>query len=227
MKKIFVLIAVVLSMACEENIKTNNPAFQGKLNDVFWRADTKTAIESQGKLVVKGSTEHEIVTVQTETTAPGTYILGTQNQDNFGTYTFNDGGAITTYSTEATDGPVFRLQITSAGSGYNDASSVLTTGGSGSGLKLVITTTNGVVSEVMVLARGSGYKPGDILTIDGGNSDAKIRVLNTQTSNGEVIIEEFKDGKVTGSFKFNAVDSNGNVTNFSKGVFYQVPVTHQ
>lgn len=43
--------------------------------------------------------------------------------------------------------------------------------------------------------------------------------------NGQVIIKpSTAPGKFTGTFRFNAEDENGEIINYNKGVFYQIPV---
>jgi len=118
------------------------------------------------------------------------------------------------------------------GTGYTDATSVATTGGSGSGLSVNIkANANGGVTEVTLLSRGNGYMAGDIVTITGGNLNSKFRVVNVQNSNGEIEITQFDNVKMTisGKFKFNAVNSNNNplsadVVNFQSGEFYNVQI---
>ena len=40
MKKIVSLLALVVAFSsCQEDLQTNNPAFQAKQNDVYWRAN--------------------------------------------------------------------------------------------------------------------------------------------------------------------------------------------
>ena len=62
------------------------------------------------------------------------------------------------------------------GTGYSNASSVATTGGSGSGLTLNTTTSGGAVTAVTVADAGSGYLPEEIITISGGSGDAKVTI---------------------------------------------------
>jgi hypothetical protein len=85
-------------------------------------------------------------------------------------------------------------------------------------------TTNGTVTSITVVARGLGYAPGDVITIVGGNNNATFRVVNIQQSNGEIEIEEVSNGLFTGTFKLNAVNSEGEVITFSEGHFYKVPL---
>ena len=62
------------------------------------------------------------------------------------------------------------------GTGYSNASSVATTGGSGSGLTLNTTTSGGAVTAVTVADSGSGYSPEEVITISGGNGNAKVTI---------------------------------------------------
>jgi hypothetical protein len=49
-------------------------------------------------------------------------------------------------------------------------------------------------------------------------------VLNVSNSNGEVFIEKIEGNLYSGTFKFNAVNEQGTVVNFNKGIFYKVPI---
>ncbi len=64
--------------------------------------------------------------------------------------------------------------VTTAGTGYNDASDVDLTGGSGNGAKCSITVAGGAVQTVEISDQGSGYEGGDVLTITGGNGDGRF-----------------------------------------------------
>jgi hypothetical protein len=63
-----------------------------------------------------------------------------------------------------------------------------------------------------------------VITINGGNANAKVTVLNVSNSNGEVVIEKIEGNLYSGTFKFNAVNEQGTVVNFNKGIFYKVPI---
>jgi hypothetical protein len=82
-----------------------------------------------------------------------------------------------------------------------------------------------------VVSRGNGYLPGDIVTVTTGDLNCKVKVVNVQTSNGEIEITEFDNLNMTvsGTFKFNAVNVENNpfglpVVNFQYGEFYRVPI---
>jgi len=75
------------------------------------------------------------------------------------------------------------------GATYVNATSVPTTGGSGSGLLLDTTTAAGAVVSAVVTANngGKGYKVGDVVGITGGDGNATITVLTVAA--GGVIVE--------------------------------------
>ena len=62
------------------------------------------------------------------------------------------------------------------GTGYSNASAVATTGGSGTGLTVNITTSGGAVTAVTTATAGSGYLPEEEITITGGSGNAKITI---------------------------------------------------
>ena len=228
MKKIFSILALTLLLvSCENDVKTNSPAFQGEKDNVFWRADdSKVTINTGGTVSINAYTDKELVTV-TVPNAVGIHNLGTINQSIGASYSYNNEGTVSYYETSLIEGPVYKLVgVLSSGSGYAtlNGNNLTTTGGSGNGLTLRITSNPaGNVTGVTIASRGTGYKAGDIVTISGGNANATVKILNIMKSNGVVEIEKIEGNAYTGTFSFNAVDDNGNVVNFNKGTFYKVP----
>ena len=232
MKRIlsFVAIAIVFS-SCQENVKFNNPGFQGLKDDVFWRAnDAIGSIDANGKLKIQAYTEYETLTLNTNSPLVGTYVLGTTNQNNSVVYSSNFNDILSEYVTIAVAGPTGTVSIVNGGSGYSSGTSIATTGGSGSGLTInIIGNASGVVSSVTVASLGIGYKAGDIVVISGGNVNCTIKINNVQNSNGEIVITEYDNVNktVSGKFKFNAARTGvfGNpILNFQYGEFYKTPI---
>ena len=221
------LIPLVFS-ACTNDVQTNNPAFQAKFNDATWRAnDARVSIDGEGRFVITAYTQYETVVLRTSSPDLGTYTLGTTNQDNYVSYDFDGQGIFSSHDTSLNLGPAYAISnIVNSGTGYTNSNNSQTTPvtGSGSGLKLAIETnaTNGSITRVSIVSRGDGYVAGDLVSVIGGDNNATVRVLNTQQSNGEIVIEEIDNGKYTGTFKFNAVSDSGEVITFSNGVFYRV-----
>ena len=228
MKKIFSIVALTLLLvSCENDVKTNSPAFQGEKDNVFWRADdSKVTINAGGTVSLNAYTDKELVTIEVPNTV-GIHNLGTSNVNISASYSYNNEGTISYYETSLIEGPVYKLAgIVASGSGYAtlNGNNVNTTGGSGNGLTLRITTNSaGAVTEATIASRGTGYKAGEVVTINGGNANATVKILNIMKSNGVVEIEKIEGNAYTGTFSFNAVDENGNVVNFNKGTFYKVP----
>ena len=229
MKKVFSILAATLLIAsCENDVKTNSPAIQGEKDNLFWKADDSQAvINPDNTVTLNGYTDFEHVTV-TVPNAVGTYELGTSNVSTNATYTYNNEGTFLYNETSVVPGPVYKLGgVVLSGTGYAllNGNNVNTTGGSGNGLTLRITTnTAGAVTGATIASRGTGYKAGDIVTIAGGNNNAAVRVLNVVQSNGTVKLEKIENGTYSGTFSFNAVDEFGNVVNFNHCNFYKVPV---
>lgn len=228
MKKIFSIFALTLLLvSCENDIKTNSPAFQGEKDNVFWRADdSKVTINAGSKITINAYTSKELVTINVPN-AVGTYDLGTSNASISASYSYDNEGSVLFYETSIIEGPVYKLSgIISSGSGYAtlNGNNVNTTGGSGNGLTLrIVSNPAGNVTSATIASRGTGYKAGDIVTINGGNGNASVRVINVLKSNGVIEIEKIEGNAYTGTFSFNAVDDNGDVVNFNKGTFYKVP----
>ncbi|MFN3753104.1 DUF6252 family protein [Flavobacterium sp.] len=247
MKRFLSLILIAMAMtSCQEDVKFNNPGFQGLKDDVLWIAnDTRAYLSGSGQLSIEAYTQFELITLNTNSANVGTYILGTTNSNNLATYssTFNDVDL--EYATVPVSGPVSNVQIVNIGSGYtsdctiqsgggyNCSSSHETTGGSGSGLRVAIVanTAGAVTSVVRVTARGNGYLPGDIVTVAQGNVNCQLRILSTLNSNGEIQITEYDNENMTvsGKFKFNATNTNSSpfanpILNFQYGEFYKIPI---
>lgn len=218
-------IITTLFLSCSNDVKTNNPAFQATHLNKTWRGSDVTVSQNvTGGLIITAYSGYDTMILQTSSNIPGTYLLGSTNQTNYVTYSVRKLNVITDFETSIVQGPVFKLAaMVSNGTGYSNSSSALTSGGSGSGLKLNTTTnTSGGVSKVDIVARGDGYKAGDIVTIVGGGNNAKVKILNVQQSNGEIVIQKVEEGKFTGTFKFNVVNEFGEVKNFANGIFYKI-----
>ena len=79
------------------------------------------------------------------------------------------------------DGVPLTIDSAVGGSGYVPSESVLTTGGSGEGLRVDIVTTNGIVTNIKIndFNKGFGYLIGDIITIEGGDQNSTFRIATT------------------------------------------------
>ena len=227
------IIAIAFS-SCQEDVKFNNPGFQGLKDDVFWRANDARAYADpvNHKLTIEALTEYETITLNTANYNVGTYVLGTTNASNSATYSSNFNDVALEYATIAVPGPVGSITLTSGGTGYVSGTSVATTGGSGSGLTVnIVANASGVVTAITLSSRGNAYLAGDLITVAGGNVNCKFVVNNVQNSNGEIQITEYdsENFTVSGKFKFNAANANnspfgGPILNFQYGEFYQIPI---
>ncbi len=97
------------------------------------------------------------------------------------TFTLGKGPAATTPKSVTVQGG------TSGTSGYSAASGLATTGGSGTGLTIQITSVNGSgqVTGATITASGSGYNSGEIVVIQQGGSsnDARLELVLDASSN--------------------------------------------
>ena len=242
------VIAMVFS-SCQEDVKFNNPGFQGLKDDVFWRAnDARAYVDATGKLSIEALTEYETITLNTASPNVGTYVLGTTNINNSATYSSNFDDIALEYATTPISGPVYSVSIVFGGTGYvsdcnlpagetvytcNNSHDTTSGVGGGSGLKVaLVANTSGVVTSIIrVTSEGNGYSPGDIVTVAQGGVNCKLRIQNTQNSNGEIKITNYDNvnGTVTGTFKFKGANSNGSpfggpILNFQYGEFYKIPI---
>lgn len=80
MKKLsFLLPLLLLFISCdkENEVESNNTAFQSLKNEAFWRATSYSAsIDKEGKLTIIGSSDYDKVTLQTASANAQTYALG-------------------------------------------------------------------------------------------------------------------------------------------------------
>lgn len=77
-------------------------------------------------------------------------------------------------NSNAVGGQVLLTSIVDGGTGYSDAMDVPCLGGSGTGLKIDLTTVDGVITEIAIKDAGTSYKVGDTVSIEGGNADASL-----------------------------------------------------
>lgn len=232
MKKILAIVSIALFFqSCTQDLKDNNPSFQGKLNNNYWRADYAEARSNgSGGFTITAYTPYEEVTLGTTSTNAGTYNLGTTNQDNFASYYYDDEEVVEDFETSIVYGPAFKVSIVNGGTGYVLSNSATTFFDNpqlnpGAGLRLATqVNTNGRITAADIVSRGDNYKAGDVVKVTGGNSNAQVKILSTQNSNGEVKIESVDGNTLTGTFKFTASDSEGNTVTISEGIFYRIPI---
>ncbi|MFT5217564.1 MAG: hypothetical protein ACI83H_002704, partial [Glaciecola sp.] len=99
MKKSVLVIIVFLSLlSCQEDVRFNNPSFQGLKDNVFWRAvQSQATIEANGSLIIKAYTGNEVVTLKTTSTTGQTYPIGTSTSKT-ATYVLTDAAGVLTFS---------------------------------------------------------------------------------------------------------------------------------
>ncbi len=99
MKKRFLYITLLFALiSCQDDVKFNNPAFEGRKDNVFWRAIDSKATIASGSLTIEGFTKNETVTLKTNSTDPAIYFLGTSIL-NTATYVKNDALSTITFAT--------------------------------------------------------------------------------------------------------------------------------
>ncbi|MEN2414279.1 DUF6252 family protein [Flavobacterium mesophilum] len=76
-KHLYFLLLLIVATSCTEDVKFNNPAFQGLKDNVFWRAvGHKAYLVTNGNLIIEGSLGYETVKLQLPSPIVKTYILG-------------------------------------------------------------------------------------------------------------------------------------------------------
>lgn len=81
MKKLLLYIVLFFAfISCADDVKFNSPSFEGRKDNVFWRAvDAKAELTPNGSLTIEAFTRNEKVTLKTTSTLAETYILGNSN----------------------------------------------------------------------------------------------------------------------------------------------------
>jgi hypothetical protein len=81
MKKIFYFLSLLFIVtSCTEDVKFNNPAFQGLKDNVFWRANGyKANSVTNGNMIIEGTLGYEKVSLQIPSPIVQTYVLGRDN----------------------------------------------------------------------------------------------------------------------------------------------------
>lgn len=99
MRKLFLFAVLLFTFfSCQEDVKFNNPSFQGTKDNLFWRAvDSKATIVSGG-LIIEGYTRNETLTLKTTSPNKNTYSLGINNV-NTASYVLTEASATTAFST--------------------------------------------------------------------------------------------------------------------------------
>jgi hypothetical protein len=100
MKKSFLFIIVFFTLiSCEEDVRFNNPSFQGLKDNVFWRANVSTAsLGPNGSLVIEAYSGNEMITLKTTSAAVAIYFLGT-SVSKTAVYILKDINGTVTYAT--------------------------------------------------------------------------------------------------------------------------------
>ena len=68
-KQLLILFLFISFISCTDEVKFNNPAFEGQKDNVFWRAvDVKASIGTGGSLTIEAYTRNEVLTLKTTST---------------------------------------------------------------------------------------------------------------------------------------------------------------
>lgn len=104
MKKLVLYILLLFAfVSCQEEVKFNNPSFQGQKDNVFWRAIDSKATLSNNVLTIEAYTRNEKVTLKTNSKDFGPYPLGIDNL-NTATYFIDDVSPKITFKTGTNKG---------------------------------------------------------------------------------------------------------------------------
>ena len=95
-KQLLYIFLFFAFISCTDEVKFNNPSFEGQKDNVFWRAiDYKAFLATDGSLSIEGYTRNEKLTLKTTSTAAQTYPLGTSTSKTATYVLTNTTGTIT------------------------------------------------------------------------------------------------------------------------------------
>ncbi|MBX9888743.1 MAG: hypothetical protein K2Y30_12510 [Flavobacteriaceae bacterium] len=95
-KYVFIVIAMTFLNSCGEDVRFNNPSFQGVKDNIFWRAiQSEGTIAANGSLIIKAYTANEIVTLKTTSTTVQVYPIGTSDSKTATYVLTNTAGDLT------------------------------------------------------------------------------------------------------------------------------------
>jgi hypothetical protein len=108
-KQVLFMIVLCSLISCTEDVRFNNPSFQGLKENVFWRAvESRASVGTDGSLVIKAYTGKEVITLkvpmpasvvnQKEEGSYITYSLGTSTSKT-ASYVLTDAGDTMTFTT--------------------------------------------------------------------------------------------------------------------------------
>ena len=98
-KQLLYIFLFFAFISCQEEVKFNNPSFEGQKDNVFWRAiDYKAFLAANGSLFIQGYTRNEVLTLKTTSTTAQTYPLGTSDSKT-ATYVLSDANGTITFAT--------------------------------------------------------------------------------------------------------------------------------
>lgn len=90
---------ITLFSSCEENVKFNNPAVQGRLDNATWRAiDFQAFVDLNGALTINAYTSNQVLTLKTPSKNIGVYVLG-ENTARSATFTATYSGQDVIFTT--------------------------------------------------------------------------------------------------------------------------------
>ncbi|MFV8357139.1 DUF6252 family protein [Flavobacterium sp. XS1P32] len=101
MKKYFLITLVFFGLlSCEDDVRFNNPSFQGLKDNVFWRGvRSKATIASDGSLLIESLIVNETISLKTAAAEPQTYFLGTSEASKAICTVTGPATGIVTYTT--------------------------------------------------------------------------------------------------------------------------------
>lgn len=104
-KQLLYIFLFFAFISCRDEVKFNNPSFEGQKDNVFWRAvdfkayfDDSAANHVHSGLTIVAYTRNETVTLTTVSNTPQTYFLGTSDS-NTATYVLTDANGTITFAT--------------------------------------------------------------------------------------------------------------------------------
>jgi hypothetical protein len=101
MKKIVSILLIAASLVgCGEDVKFNDPAFQGLVNNELWRSTSREArFNDDGSITITGMRGYETMEVRIATTAINDTISFGNNTGTYAKFTIDAPESLTVYET--------------------------------------------------------------------------------------------------------------------------------
>lgn len=179
MKKILLLLLVLMSVACSDDVEINSPAMQGVRDSVLYRAKVSHAeLKDQNRVQLMGNKDNEVLILNVSNYSEGTFLVGDDENSSaeyynadgkwFSTLEGGEGEIVVSRIADSTFTGSFRFRANS----YTDSTEVVFT----KGVFYQVPITNAIT-----------YEPADPVVSTQFNCKINTVVFKTQAVGATVV----------------------------------------